>query len=58
MQIYLAGAEIKMLSHSKRCIHEYLRHGGQVINTLDPQPEEVSVYGLSMNRLKKEKLNL
>ncbi len=43
-----------MVSHSKRGIHEYLGHGGQVFNTQHLQPEEVSVYGLSMNRLKKK----
>lgn len=43
-----------MLSHSKRGIHEYLRHGGQVFNTQHLQPEEVSVYGLSVDCLTKK----
>lgn len=50
--MYLAGGEIKMLSHGKRGIHEYLRHGGQLIDTQHLQSKEVSVYGLSMNCLK------
>lgn len=54
IQIYLAGGEIIMLSHSKRGIHEYLRHGGQVFNTQHLQPEEVSVYGLSVDCLTKK----
>lgn len=52
IQTYLAGGEIIMLSHSKRGIHEYLRHGGQVFNTQHLQPKEVSVYGLSMDCLR------
>lgn len=43
-----------MMSHSERRIHEYLRHGGQVFNAQHPQREEVSVYGLSVDRLTKK----
>lgn len=52
--IYLAGGELIMESHGKRGIHEYLRQRGQVFNTLHPQTEKVSVYGLSVNGLKRE----
>ncbi|TNN86552.1 hypothetical protein EYF80_003322 [Liparis tanakae] len=47
--MYLAGGEIIMLSHGKRGVHEYLRHGGQLIDAQHLQPKEVSVYGLAMN---------
>lgn len=55
MQMYLAGWEIKMLRHSKRCVHEYLGHRGQIFDTLHLQPKEVSVDRLSINSLKKKK---
>lgn len=58
MQTYLAGGQIIVLSNSKRCIHEYFRHGGQVFNTQHLQPEKVPIYGLTMDCLLKEKLNM
>lgn len=54
MQIYLAGGEIKMISHSIRGVHKYLWYRGQVFYALPLEPKEVSVNGLPMNCLKKQ----
>ena len=55
MQMYLAGGEIEVVSYCIRGIHEYLRHRGQVFNTLHPQPKKMPVYTLAMNSLKKKR---
>lgn len=50
----LAGGEVVVLSHSKRCVHEYLWHGRQVFDAQHLQAQEVPVYGLPVDGLAKD----
>jgi len=53
-QTHLTGGQIVMLGHGVGGVHEDLWHGGEVLDTLHPQPQEMSVYGLPIDRLIKK----
>ena len=46
-----------MLSHGVGGVHENLWHGGEVLDSLQPQPQEVAVYGLPVDCLIKNTKN-
>lgn len=48
---HLTGGQIVMLSHSVGGVHKDLRHGGEVLDGLQPQAQEMAVYGLPVDGL-------
>lgn len=48
---YLAGGEVVVQSHGVGSVHEHLRHGGQILDGLEFQSQQVPIDGLTVDGL-------